>query len=535
MLFNSIPFIGIFLPITLAVTFLLAARVSSRAAVGWLAFASVVFYGYWRIQDVPILLGSVAANYLIGRELQLRPSRLLLAIGVGANLLLLGYFKYLVFLTLTANVALGDPFTVPQIVLPLGISFFTFQKIAYLVDSHGGVVKQRHPLDYLFFVSFFPQLIAGPITHHAEITPQLRKPGALRFNVDDFAIGLTVFAIGLAKKVVIADRLAPIADDVFDGAAAGETLTMFDAWGGALAYALQIYFDFSGYSDMAIGLGRMVGIRLPINFASPYKAGSIIEFWSRWHVTLTRFLTSYVYNPLSLRAARTRAELGKPPLRRGRAASAGAFLQLLAIPTIVTMLLSGIWHGAGFQFILWGALHGIFLAINQAWRLMVLPRLPWRLPKLVSRPLSVLFTFSLVVMALVFFRSQSVGHGWDVLTAMLGTNGILLPPGLAAKLSPLSVLLPIQAGHTDFLTPNVVVSLVGLLAAVWFLPNTQEIMARRGIALSPGQEVEYAKTSRFGAPLRLSPALGFAVGAIGSLALLYTASVAPTKFIYFNF
>jgi alginate O-acetyltransferase complex protein AlgI len=191
MLFNSIPFIAVFLPITLLVTFLLAARVSSRAALAWLAFASIVFYGYWRIEDVPVLLGSIAANYLIGRKLQERPSRGLLALGIAGNLVLLGYFKYLTFITLTANAALGDPLTVPQIVLPLGISFYTFQQIAYLVDSHGGVVKERHPLHYLFFVSFFPQLIAGPIVHHAEVMPQLRKTAALRFDLDDFSIGLT--------------------------------------------------------------------------------------------------------------------------------------------------------------------------------------------------------------------------------------------------------------------------------------------------------------------------------------------------------
>jgi alginate O-acetyltransferase complex protein AlgI len=533
MLFNSIPFIGVFLPIVLVVTFLLGARVSGRAALGWVAFASLVFYGYWRIEDVPVLLGSVAVNYLIGRKLQQQPSRSLLAAGIAANLLLLGYFKYLTFLTLTANMALGDPFTVPQIVLPLGVSFYTFQQIAYLVDSHGGAVKERNPLDYLFFVSFFPQLIAGPIVHHAEVMPQLRRPGAWRPNLDDLAVGFTVFAIGLGKKVVIADRLAPLADGSFDAAAAGYALSMLEGWGGALAYALQIYFDFSGYSDMAIGLARLFGIRLPINFASPYKASSIIQFWSSWHITLTRFLTSYIYNPLAVRAARARAERGKPPLRRGQA-SFGAFLQSLALPAFVTMLLSGIWHGAGFQFILWGGLHGVFLAVNHGWRFMMLPRLKWRLPKSMSRPLSILLTFTLVVLALVFFRAQSVAHGWQVVAAMFGANGILLPPGIASKLAFLSGVLPIQPGYMEYLGPSQAIALVGLLAAVWFLPNTQQIMARHGIGLAPEQEAALA-TAPARAPIRLSPGLGFAAGAVGCLALLYTASVAPTKFIYFNF
>ncbi|HXV32268.1 MAG TPA: MBOAT family O-acyltransferase, partial [Sinorhizobium sp.] len=365
MLFNSVPFIWVFLPITLAVCFLLSARVSMRAATAWLAFASIVFYGYWRIEDVPVLLGSIGVNYMIGRSLQRRSSRPVLIFGIAANLLLLGYFKYLIFLTVTANAALGDPFAVPRIVLPLGISFYTFQQIAYLVDSHGGAVDRRNPLDYFFFVSFFPQLIAGPIVHHKEIMPQLRTSGALRPHLDHLAIGLTIFAIGLVKKVVIADRIAPLADGPFDAAAAGTALSMLEAGAAAVFFALQIYFDFSGYSDMAIGLARMVGIRLPVNFASPYKAANIIDFWSRWHVTLTRFLTAYVYNPLAVRATRRRAEQGKPLLRRGKAEPA-AFLAQLAVPALATMLLSGVWHGAGFQFVLWGALHGIYIVINHA-------------------------------------------------------------------------------------------------------------------------------------------------------------------------
>ncbi|HXV25101.1 MAG TPA: MBOAT family O-acyltransferase [Alphaproteobacteria bacterium] len=533
MLFNSIPFIGVFLPICLVVAFLLAERISSRAALAWLAFASVVFYGYWRIEDVPVLLGSIAFNYVVGRKLQERSNRLMLAAGVAGNLVLLGYFKYLMFLTVTANATLGNPITVPQIVLPLGISFYTFQQIAYLVDSHGGVVKERNFLSYFFFVSFFPQLIAGPIVHHAEVMPQLRRFGMLRFNLDDFSVGLTIFAIGLAKKVVIADRVAPLADGPFDAAAAGVALTMIEAWAGALAFALQIYFDFSGYSDMAIGLARMLGIRLPLNFASPYKAASIIEFWSRWHMTLTRFLTNYIYNPLSLRAARARAEQGRVPLRRRGAAIPGAFAEVLMVPTLATMILSGFWHGAGFQFVLWGGLHGLFLVVNHGWRLMVLPRLGWTLPKSISRPASVLLTFAVVVLTLVFFRADSISHGWMLVTAMLGSNGIMLPPAIASQLSSLSAVLPVLPGHMKFLSPNEGLALLALLAAVWFLPNTQELMSAQGIHMSPEEELDPARPER--ARIRFSPAFGLAAGALGSLAMLYTASAAPTKFIYFNF
>jgi D-alanyl-lipoteichoic acid acyltransferase DltB (MBOAT superfamily) len=534
MLFNSVPFIAVFLPITLAVCFLLAARVSARAALAWVAFASLVFYAYWRLQDVPVLIGSVCVNYLIGRSLQRRPSKPLLIAGIAANLLLLGYFKYLVFLTVTANAAFGGALSVPQIVLPLGISFYTFQQIAYLVDSHGGAAKEPNPLHYLFFISFFPQLIAGPIVHHKEIMPQLAQPRALQLRLDNLLIGVTIFAIGLAKKVLIADRIAPMADGPFDAAAAGGALSMLEAWAGALGYALQIYFDFSGYSDMAIGLARMVGIRLPVNFASPYKARSIVEFWSRWHVTLTRFLTAYIYNPLAVQATRRRAARGLPLLRKG-AAEPGAFLTQLAMPAMTTMLLSGIWHGAGFQFVLWGALHGLYIAVNHAWRMLLRPRLPWRLPAAVANPASVGLTFLAVVLALVFFRAESVAHGWAVLSAMAGANGIVLPPAIAASLGAIDPYLKVTPGHMDFLDPNTAFVLGTLLAVVWVLPNTQEIMAWQGIAVSPGEEPRFTPMPQPDGTVRLSPAFALAVGALASIALLYTASAAPTRFIYFNF
>ena len=534
MLFNSVPFLAIFLPITLVTCFLLAARASSRAALAWLAFASLVFYGYWRLADVPVLLGSVMMNYCIGRQLQIRASRLLLIFGVAANLLLLGFFKYLIFLTVTANAALGAAFTVPQIILPLGISFYTFQQIAYLVDSHGGVVKERNPLDYLFFVSFFPQLIAGPIVHHKEIMPQLREPGALQPRYDRLAIGITIFAIGLVKKVVIAGSHRATGRRSLRRGRGRNRAQPRRGLGRRHSLRLADLFRFFrllGYGDRLGAHGRHPTAR---QFRLTLQGGQHHRVLVAWHVTLTRFLTAYIYNPLAVRATRRRAELGKPLLRKGNSGP-GAFLAQLAVPAMATMLLSGLWHGAGFQFILWGGLHGLYITVNHGWRMLLRPRLGWSLPAILSRPLSVLVTFIAVVVALVFFRAASIGHGWAMLTAMLGANGIVLPPQIVAALGGLAEQLAVMPGHYAFLSPTAGLSLGVLLAAVWLLPNTQEIMARHGVAVSPGEEPRFTPMPSATGGLRLSPAFGLAVGAMASVALLYTLSAAPSRFIYFNF
>ena len=299
MLFSSLEFILGYLPVTLAV-FYFARRVwGTRVALAWLTAASLFFYGWWNPAYLLLLVGSIGFNYIFRLWLS-RPgsARLLLALGIGANLGLLGYFKYAGFFVANFGAVSGNGPTVEGIVLPLAISFFTFQQIAYLIDAYRGQAGERNLLRYCMFVSFFPQLIAGPIVLHREMLPQLHSDRFGNLTARKLAVGGTIFILGLGKKVILADSLAGSADPIFDAAAGGATLTLLEAWIGALAFTFQIYFDFSGYSDMAIGLAYMFGLRLPINFDSPYKAGSIIDFWRRWHMTLSRFLRDYLYIPL---------------------------------------------------------------------------------------------------------------------------------------------------------------------------------------------------------------------------------------------
>ncbi|RYD50438.1 MAG: MBOAT family protein, partial [Verrucomicrobiaceae bacterium] len=389
MLFNSYTFLLVFLPIALIVWQALK-RAPFRVVLGWLVLVSLVYYGVWNPDPnqpwspkyVLLILGSCTANYYLGRRLSVlkftRPGKLLLTAGVAANLALLGYYKYAGFLGETLNSLTGWPASVPEIVLPLAISFFTFLQIAYLVDAYRGETEEYHFTDYLLFVTFFPHLIAGPLIHHREMMPQFRKShhGWHR----DFPVALGMFLMGLFKKVVIADNLARIATPIFGLAADdGRDPTMLEAWIGAVAYALQLYFDFSGYSDMALGSARLFGIRFPLNFHSPYKADSIIEFWRRWHMTLSRFLRDYLYIPLGGNR--------KGPKRR-------------YVNLFLTMLLGGLWHGAGWTFIIWGALHGTFLCVNHAW-FGLRKRMSWRaLPK----PLAIALTFIAVLVGWVFFR-----------------------------------------------------------------------------------------------------------------------------------
>ncbi|MBC8002267.1 MAG: MBOAT family protein, partial [Opitutaceae bacterium] len=349
MLFNSWQFLLVFLPVVLGVFLCLpAAWQNSRK--GWLIVASFVFYAYWKIEYVPLLLASMAFNFGAAEGIirwhGQRRGKLVLYAGVSGNLVLLGYYKYTdFFLQLFGRIA-DQPVPKFDLILPLAISFFTFTQIGYLVDVHRDQTKHYRLLDYVLFVVFFPHLIAGPIVRHWEIIPQFMSRWP-RPSGKDLAVGMAIFLIGLFKKVLIADPLSEYADAAFAALQPGLTLTFFDAWFGTLAYALQIYFDFSGYSDMAIGLARLFAIKFPFNFDSPYKARSVVEFWQRWHVTLSRFLREYLY--FSLGGNRC------GPLRQ-------------KLNVMTTMVLSGLWHGAGITFVLWGALHGVYLVMAHGWQ-----------------------------------------------------------------------------------------------------------------------------------------------------------------------
>ncbi|TCD19069.1 MBOAT family protein [Pseudomonas sp. IC_126] len=512
MLFNSMVFIAGFLPVVLLGFILLAGSGRQRLAAIWLTLASLVFYGWWNPAYVPLLVGSMAFNYLIGGYLMRRPSRTLLVLGVAANVALLGYYKYTGFLFGTLDDAFGLGWSVGDIILPLAISFFTFQQIAYLVDAHDGEVSEHDFVNYCLFITFFPQLIAGPITHHSEMLKQFKDHSTFRPRLDNLSLGLTVFLLGLFKKVIIADPLGAKASPIFAVAADGTVPALYDAWFGALTYTLQIYFDFSGYSDMAIGLGLMFGLRLPMNFNSPFKAHNLIDYWSRWHMTLTRFLTAYIYNPIVMRITRSRMATGKPLPRRGKM-SLSTFVVLVAYPTVLTMFISGVWHGAGWQFVVFGLLHGFYLVVAHGFRAYKARRgLPLDSDKLWHHCCAVLLTFLCVVVAMVFFRAESVAAAMALLSGMAG-------------LSELNTKLD----KSDYLTVAL------LLAFVWFMPNVQQWMARFRTTLDAQPNESWLLRWIPIASWNPTPVIGAAIGVLGFFALAVAFSVAPTEFLYFQF
>jgi alginate O-acetyltransferase complex protein AlgI len=399
MLFNSFPFFLLFLPLALIGYFLLG-RVSRVAAMSWMFLTSLVFYAWWEPIYLLLLLPSVAFNYTLGRHIYLGgkfgfTAKGLLEFALGVNIVLLAVFKYADFFVSTLNALLGWQMPLPGISLPIGISFFTFTQIAFLADCYKRDVSDFNPIYYGLFVTYFPHLIAGPILHHKEMMPQFAEGDALHPRSERFLHGGVLFLMGLFKKIVLADGVAQFVAPIFDG---GDVyrLTAAEAWGGALAYTLQLYFDFSAYTDMAVGLSRMFGVELPLNFKSPYKATSIVDFWRRWHMTLSRFLRDYLYIPLGGNR--------KGPARR-------------YVNLAITMLLGGLWHGANWTFVIWGGLHGIYLAINHLWRdgpgkWIVIPSiLGWAI------------TFTAVVIAWVFFRANTLETAVLLLNAMAGLNG----------------------------------------------------------------------------------------------------------------
>lgn len=511
MLFNSYTFLLLFLPLALG-GFLLLRRFSYRLSVLWLGLSSLGYYGYWNPnpgapwspQWLGLIVGSCIMNFLIGRRLSRRssssPRPPLLVVGVVANLAFLGVFKYAGLFAKTVEWLSDSGIPAPHFILPLGISFFTFQQIAYLIDASRGETEEYHFTDYLLFVSFFPQLIAGPIVHHREMMPQFRMHSGIGWH-RHLPIGFGIFAIGLFKKVVVADPCAVIANPLFATAAAegGRALTMGEGWTAAIAYSMQIYFDFSGYSDMAIGAALLFGIRLPLNFHSPYKATSIIDFWRRWHMTLSRFLRDYLYIPLG-------------GSRRG---PARRYINLLA-----TMLLGGLWHGAGWTYVLWGGLHGAYLCANHGWLHL---RKKFQLKSL-PKPLAIGLTFLAVIIAWVPFRAGTfeldpAGTTGDALRAsqsifssMFGFHGFEGLPDKARRVIA-------SRDHLLILIPAI---------ACWILPNTQQIFSR------------YRPTiTRFAKPAprwwQWRPTLPFALATVVLLIVIGRQFDKVSEFIYFQF
>lgn len=514
MLFNSIEFLLFFLPVVFA-GFCLLKSALPGAVLPWLTLSSLVFYAWWEPRYLVLLLGSALFNYSLGRAIagasSVSRGRLLLTLGVAANLCLLAYYKYAAFIVENVATLLGADLPTPGIILPLAISFFTFQQIAYLADAHADRRAEQSPLRYLLFVCFFPQLIAGPIVHHKEIMGQFRQIN-LRFDRALIAPALALLILGLGKKVLLADSLALLVTPGFSLAQAGSaSLTAADAWLASTAYSLQLYFDFSGYCDMALGAALLFGLRLPINFNSPYQATSIIEFWRRWHMTLSRFLRDYVYIPLG----------GN---RRGKSRRyANLYL---------TMLLGGLWHGAGWNFVLWGSLHGAFLICNHAWRRLAGPWTGRRQDSAAWAACATALTFLCTMLAFVFFRADDAGSAAHMIQAMWGGDitslGKSYESQLLASVSGDVLALLFQALGTF----NAAIALLALaLFIVFCTPNTVTLVRADKL----GFDFEAPAPPAWAVAIRWQQNAwwGTAVGLILWGVFISLTSVSP--FLYFQF
>jgi D-alanyl-lipoteichoic acid acyltransferase DltB (MBOAT superfamily) len=517
MLFNSLEFVFLFLPITLAGYYALIRLGLQKYIFAYLVVASLAFYSVWNPPYTLLLIGSMLFNYVMGvlieRNRAARWGSVLLLGGIIANVVLLGWFKYANFFVDNINALAGSAWTVQRIILPLAISFYTFQQIAYLVDISRGEVKSGGIMRYATFVIFFPQLIAGPIVHYRDMMPQFFGRNLGRFAGGALTIGLTIFIIGLFKKTVIADSAALFATPVFDAAARGESVGLLSAWSAAITYTIQLYFDFSGYSDMAVGLARMFGIKLAPNFHSPMRATSIIDYWRRWHMTLQQFIVSYMYEPLLLPLTRLAVAW-----KLGATAS---FVVSVMLPTFAVFVVIGLWHGAAWTYVVFGAMHGAYLATNEYWRRRY--RKQRKKNGGVGPGMTEVYrsiTLLAIVLANVMFRADSVATAVRLWQSMISLD----------QIATLAGAIPVTPA--EILTKPLLFALaaIGIIA---FMPNTQQFMGRYSPVLywsdwrkvaPPAITLEWRPTLRW--------ALVMAVLAFFAIAFI---SRGQSEFIYFNF
>jgi alginate O-acetyltransferase complex protein AlgI len=516
MLFNSFVFIFGFLP--LALLLCRAVQGSGGVAKWTLTLLSLGFYAWWSPVHLPLLLFSIVFNYLVGTRVEAacetdrpRAASWWMGLGITVDLLMLGYFKYANFALDNANLLLGTNYELGRIALPLAISFFTFQKIAYLIDIRRGEARKTGFTDFALFAAFFPQLIAGPIVHYSEIIPQLKKRLYGRIFARNLLIGLVIFGIGLFKKTVLADTLAEDVNHYYGGMG-GQDFDLVTGWLAAITFTLQVYFDFSGYSDMAIGLGRMFGIKLPLNFHSPLRATSIGDYWRRWHMTLQRFIVSYIFQPLSL------------PLNRYTALNGvsgwSAFAIGVGVPTFVTFVAVGIWHGAGWTFVLFGVLHAIYLCTNEAWRER--QRLVRKQRRKAGKPAREetawerlgyrILTLVAIAVGNVLFRAAEVGDAVDIWMGMAGLGGV---------------------GNLGELRLDLVLYILAGVLIIALFPNTQQLMRRYAPAYNWREWRDVAPPV---IDLVWRPdAKGLAFGALALLLGILFIQRGQAIFLYFNF
>ena len=538
MLFNSYIFLFLFLPITLIGFHFIGRYTKANIAIAWLVGASLFFYGWWNPAYLILLLFSIIFNFSVGVFLSRNSKgnlahKAILLFGIITNLSVLGYFKYANFFIDNLNSLAQTNILLNEIILPLGISFFTFQQITYLVDAYYQETKEYSFLYYCLFVTFFPQLIAGPIVHHKEMMPQFLKDTIYKLQTKNIAIGLTIFIIGLCKKVIIADGISVYSTPVFNAAEAGILLTFFEAWTGAIAYTFQLYFDFSAYSDMAIGVGLMFGIVLPLNFNSPYKARNITDFWRRWHIPLSKLIRNYLWDPLSLTLTRFAITRGYGNLR--------IFILTIIFPILFSFFWIGLWHGAGWNFILFGFLHGFYIVLYHIWIKFKLNFLDFQLinNSKLSKSLGWLITFICVVFAWILFRANNLDSAINLYRGMLGLNGYVLPESYL-------IILNKFLGFGNFLEANGFkfgvsgffggITQIGLFFIVGFIafimPNTYQFMSN-SLPKKLSKELDEVKINF--KPLNWRPTYLFSLLLAAIFAFTVLSISKNSEFLYFQF
>ena len=528
MLFNSYIFIFGFLPTVICGFFILdRLKFDKKLSISWLILSSLFFYGWWNPPYLILLISSVIINYFFGQYLNRSRSKSLLAISICFNLSLLGYFKYSNFFLENAAYFFDASFNFSNIILPLAISFFTFQQIIYLLDSAKGLTGEYKFHEYTLFVIFFPQLIAGPIVNHKEIMPQINNAAFGNFQVKNLTVGLSIFFIGLFKKVVIADTLSVYVGPVLDANEVGVQLTFIESWLGMIAYSFQLYFDFSGYSDMAVGLARIFGIILPINFWSPFRSQNIAEFWRKWHITLSDFIKNYLYFPISIKF--TRVSMYR------QLNSVMTFGLTILIPMLYAWGLAGLWHGAAWNFIIFGLMHGFYLIIYQLWSQVTKPKITNKYSIFIGSFFSIVLTYLCVVFSWVFFRTASVESAVTLIKTMIGFYGITLPNSLQSFMpSFLSESGFIQYGNAagnGLLTsnPENLIYMLGISGFIIFcMPNIFEYFR---LHHQVKEDVPYESLVKISWGYNVPSALGIAI--LATIAIMYLQG--ESEFLYYQF